>query len=329
MYRNIYGSISIDIACKRLVTACIACFIMLFPGASGLQAQPPGAFITTWSGSSITIPTYSGETYDYNIYWEEENNSGNNGSSSGHTGDATIKFGADGTYLVHITGTFPHFYLQGSTEGYKLKTVEQWGNISWTSMQEAFAYSRNLVINATDAPDLSKVESLDRMFHHAEGFNADLSGWDVSNVKDMSKMFQMTDAFNGNISGWNVSEVTLMARMFNNATAFNRDIGSWNVSKVTSMVGMFDKASEFNQDIGSWDVSNVEMMNFMFMDAGSFNQDLSGWDIGNANSMHSFFTGSGLDAANYSAILDGWAALSSLPRGMHIYNVGSIDNPTP
>ena len=46
------------------------------------------------------------------------------------------------------------------------------------------------------------------MFHSAEKFNQDISGWDMSNVTDMGGMFYHTLAFNQDISGWDVSKVT-------------------------------------------------------------------------------------------------------------------------
>ena len=71
------------------------------------------AFITTWqtdnSGPSdddqITIPTFSGETYNYDIEW------GDGMSDTGVTGDITHTYASPGTYTVSITGIFPRIYF--------------------------------------------------------------------------------------------------------------------------------------------------------------------------------------------------------------------------
>ena len=112
----------------------------------------------------------------------------------------------------------------------KLRSVEQWGSISWERMDFAFLGAVNLQYNATDAPDLSSVSSTRAMFANARSFN-------------------------GNIDTWDVSGVTDMAFMFFGATSFDQDLGSWDVSSATTMSSMFESTSF--QDIGGWDVSSV------------------------------------------------------------------------
>jgi hypothetical protein len=46
----------------------------------------------------------------------------------------------------------------------KLISVDQRGDIEWTSMERAFHGCENLEIKATDVPDLRKVDSISRMF---------------------------------------------------------------------------------------------------------------------------------------------------------------------
>ena len=70
-------------------------------------------FITTWktdnpgvSGDDqISIPTFSGGTYDYTIDW------GDGLSDSNVTGNITHTYAAAGTYQVSISGTCPKFIL--------------------------------------------------------------------------------------------------------------------------------------------------------------------------------------------------------------------------
>ena len=155
--------------------------------------------------------------------------------------------------------------------------------------------------------DVSNVTNMSAMFASARTFNQDIGSWDVSNVTNMNSMFSGTAAFNQDIGSWDVSNVTNMVSMFFAATSFNQDIGSWTVSSVGRMNSMFFGATSFNQDIGNWDVSNATLMNDMFNGATAFDQDIGDWDVGSVTTMADMFNGVTLSAANYDALLTGWA----------------------
>lgn len=286
-------------------------------------------FITTWktdnpgssSNTQITIPTIGEnpnfDSYDYDIYWEEVGNSTNNGSVLNNTDNVTITFPSAGVYKVQISGVFPSIFFNYAGDAEKILTVEQWGNINWQYLANAFAGCTNLTVPATDAPNLSGVSNTARMFANASSFNEpinhwnttsittmnfmfagassfnqDLSNWDVSNVTStngLSYMFADATAFNQDISSWDVSNVKDMSYMFRNATSFNQDISTWNVSNVTNMTGMFNDAPSFNQILNTWDVSKVTNMGSMFWGASSFNQPLNNWNTGSVTSMVSMF----------------------------------------
>lgn len=259
----------------------------------GLVPEP---FITTWAtttaNESITIPTNGGPgvtDYDFTIDWGD----GAVEPITGNDPDPSHTYASAGTYTVAITGTFPHFFLNDFTNSNpnadKLQSIEQWGTIPWESMGAAFTGAENMVLNATDVPDLTNVTDMSSMFEGATAFNQDLGGWNVSNATTMRRMFRDAAAFNGAIGGWNVSNVTDMRLMFSDATAFNQDIGGWNVSNVTDMTNMFGGASAFNQSIGGWDVSSVTMMGGMFSRTAAFNQDIGGWNVSNVTDMSIMF----------------------------------------
>ncbi|UII27406.1 BspA family leucine-rich repeat surface protein [Fulvivirga maritima] len=294
-----------------------------------------GSFITTWqtttANENITIPT-TGAGYDYNIDW------GDGSSDLNQTGDATHTYSSAGNYKVYISGDFPQISFSESnvTNAEKLLTVEQWGQISWSSMKGAFLGCKNLTVPATDAPDLSNVTVLTDMFSGASNFNSSIDHWDVSNVTEMEAMFAGAEAFNqslsswtidnvenmafmfysatsfdGNVSGWNVEKVTDMQRMFKSASSFNQDISNWNVASVTNMAQMFREATSFNQDIRNWNVSKVADMTQMFSVASSFNQDLGSWLLNSAVNLDQMLSNSGLSCMNYSATLNGWLTNNS------------------
>ena len=87
------------------------------------------------------------------------------------------------------------------------------GDIEWTTMASAFQGATNMVYNAHDASNLSRVIYTSNMFAGALSFNGNFSSWDVSSVTDMSLMFGESE-FNGDISGWDVSGVVSMSGMF-------------------------------------------------------------------------------------------------------------------
>ena len=99
--------------------------------------------------------------------------------------------------------------------GDKLKAldVKQWGTIAWSSFRDAFFGCENMLVTATDIPDLSLVTSMNRMFRNTSIANPDTSNWDVSSVTDMSFMFLSATSANPNTSNWDVSNVVSMSRM--------------------------------------------------------------------------------------------------------------------
>ena len=315
-------------------------------------------FITTWktdnegasADNELEIYTLENEVYDYVIEW------GDGSRDENITGNIKHTYAQPGTYQVEISGIFPaiingdifsqeDFSLVSQRDGRKLLTIEQWGDIEWSTMQGAFSDCANLLtISSNDSPNLENVTSTFSMFADASTFNADLNDWDVSNVTDMTGMFAGASTFNADLNNWDVSNVTNMLAMFNGANSFNQDIGSWDVSNVTDMsfmftqsqpqvfpvfngdlsnwdvsnvtdmAGMFNGAQSFNGDLSSWDVSNVTSMFIMFSSAIAFNGDVSSWDVSNVTSMSSIFHLSGLTMANYDAILNTWSQLQLQPN---------------
>ncbi|TVQ01050.1 MAG: BspA family leucine-rich repeat surface protein [Balneolaceae bacterium] len=286
----------------------------------------PGNFITTWQtnlqgtsdSNQIIIPT-TGTGYNYDIYWQNLDNAAENGTITGIEGSTTITFPQEGRYRVEIAGSFPRIFFNNSGDRRKILSVEQWGEIKWDSMIGAFFGAQNLVVNASDAPDLSSVSSLQNMFRGASSLAGNLNHWNVSGITDMEFLFNNATNFNGELSEWNVSSVTNMRSMFQNASSFNQDITMWDVSNVEIMTNMFQGASLFNQDIGydqatgvGWDVRKVTIMNGMFNGATSFNGDISGWVTSSLTSISSMFRG----ATRFNIDIGGWDVSNVSGGGM-------------
>ncbi|MGH1388036.1 BspA family leucine-rich repeat surface protein [Kordia sp.] len=261
-------------------------------------------FITTWvtneqgdgEDDEILIPTIGGG-YNYTVDWGDGN------IISGYTGDALYQYNTEGTYIVKIYGDFPRYFSIGgpgnpNLPNRKLKEINQWGDIQWQFMDNAFQRCETLQVLANDTPDLSNVTSLKDMFAFCYGLGNEDEGatndswndWDVSNILTMDRMFMISLTFNQDISNWNVSNVTSMSQMFLGAQKFNQEIGGangWDVSSVTNMSQMFAFTDDFDQDIGSWDISNVTEMSLFFNQANvmsleNYDATLIGWATDNS-----------------------------------------------
>lgn len=288
-----------------------------------------------------------------------------NGALSNQLGGVTITFPTPGVYRIEISGTFTSIQFNNTGDRQKILTIEQWGDLAWTSFRWGFYGCSNLTIPATDAPNLSNGPNMQQMFQGASSFNQPINHWDVSNVTDMRAMFQFATSFNQplnnwntsnvftmtamfagtpfnqDISNWDVSNVIAMPRMFDGATNFNINLSNWNVSAVTSMASMFANTNVFNQNIGSWDVSNVTDMSGMFWNAIAFNQDIGAWDVGNVLEMGSLFpTQGGMfeGAISFNQDIGGWNvenvvnmnrmfhSASIFDQDLGSWNVGSVIN---
>ena len=284
---------------KKFLLFCIALFCV-----SGLAISQNG-FITTWETTTanevIGIPTL-GNGYNYDVDWENDNIY----DDIGVTGNISHTYPNPGIHTVVIRGAFPRIHFRSFSSAFRAKilSVEQWGNIAWTSMEEAFFGCTNLEINALDSPDLSNVTNMYAAFLQVSNFNQPIDQWDVSNVTNMRFLFDQS-GINQPINSWDVSSVTDMAGMFE-GTSFNQPLDNWDMSAVTTLQVMFFNNFVFNQPIGNWDVSSVTDMSFMFLNTisntTSFNQPIGNWDVSNVLDMQHMFEG----ATSFNQDIDSW-----------------------
>ena len=286
-----------------------------------LTAPPPDAFVTTWettgANQAITIPA----TGTYSIDW------GDGTVNATASGTQTHTYADAGNYMVVITGGLESINinsLPSQAEKDKLRSIDQWGNITWTTMEGAFHGASNMAYDAADTPDLSGVASMNTMFRDTS-FSANLSGWNVSQVTDTSRIFQGS-SFNGDISGWDVSRVQNMRSMFSGASSFNQPLDTWNVSSATNMAYMFYGADRFNQDLGSWNVSSVETVEYMFGSSTSnsvFNGNISIWDVSQVTNMEGMFE----RASSFNGNLSGWNVSSVTNMDSMFEHAASFNRP--
>ncbi|MGY3793473.1 BspA family leucine-rich repeat surface protein [Aquimarina sp. 433] len=296
----------------------------------GLGCPENDKFITTWevaAGETITIPTFSGESYRYVVEWGDN-------TTSAAVDDTplshTYEFGR--TYRVKITGEFPRIYFNNTGSRNKIISIDQWGTQQWDSMNRAFAGCSNLVLNADDVPDLSTTTDISFMFAGATSFEDHkdiMNSWDVSNISNMWGVFDTATAFNENITSWNVGNVTNFSRMFYQS-GFSQNIGGWNIGEqvtgTINMTEMFARATSFNQDLSNWDMSKVSSLREMFRQNFGYDQSLGDWDISSVTDMRNMLFSSGLSTENYDQTLIGWTTLDAdetqIPVGI-TFNAGN------
>lgn len=316
-----------------------------FDPPSGVSASSinPSDFVSKWNTSllssqssnykQIKLPLVYSGTYNFTVDWGDGNS---NIITSYNQAEITHSYTSEGVYTVVITGTIDGFQFNNGGDKLKIIDISQWGNLGLGNTGSYFHGCENLVLTATDSPDLSGTTTLSLAFAGCDnlGDTGSLDTWDVSNVTDMSYMFSGS-SFNQPVGDWNVSSVINMRYMFSGANNFNQSISNWDVSNVENMGYMFRQASSFNQPIGNWDLSNVFTMDYMFYYALDFNQPLGNWDVSSVeNTMYMFhyassfnqpignwdvsrivymdkmFTGGALSYQNYDDLLIGWSKLN-------------------
>lgn len=227
----------------------------------------------------------------------------------------------DGEYIVEA-GPQNVQYIQfvedkakrGSAEA--LLAVEQFGDVEWTTMFQAFYGCKNMTFGSSiDKPDLSRVTDMSQMFRACSKFNEPIGNWDVSSVTKMVATFFNCPIFNQNLNDWDVSHVTTMSQIFRWCVKFNQPLDKWKVSNVTNMVAMFMSCREFAQTLSSWDVSNVTDMNLMFAGCDAYDEDLSGWAL---NKCHVLQLPTGMSTANYDKFLQYFASKEDSPKELSL-----------
>lgn len=253
--------------------------LLLFVVSFGYGQNEP--FVTTWevpaSSSYITIPIY-GTDNNFTVDFGDGIILTNQSESVSHY------YSDPGVYTVSISGDFNRLYFNNIYGSDKIRSIVQWGNTTWSSMESAFEGCYNLAITATDSPDLSEVTDMSHMFYECS-INQSLNDWDVSNVTDMSFMFS-NSYYNQPLNNWDVTNVTTMQSMFK-GSPYNQPLDSWNVSNVTTMQSMFEE-SPYNQPLNSWNVSSVTDMSYMFR-MSLFNKPIANWNVSNVVNMSNMF----------------------------------------
>ncbi|WPO92339.1 BspA family leucine-rich repeat surface protein [Chryseobacterium sp. HR92] len=316
---------------KKLLFSTLCILLFQFSKAQNefITVWQPGFISSTPISVSAPYPAVNNQVWfpaignNFTISWEEVGYPSHHGTMTNITSakQVLIDFGTSlhpnpmqASYRVKVSNVNGPFRIlsneyapstgvkyTGSVD--KLLEIAQWGDIQWSTMNNAFAFCPDITLTASDVPDLSNVTDLSGMFRSAKNFtsNHSINSWDTSSVQDMSELFSQTK-FNSPIDNWNTSNVTNMFRMFHYTKLFNQPLKTWDVSKVTNMQYMFMNAEKFNQPLQDWNTESLTTMADMFNSAREFNQSLNTWNISNVASLSGVFS----FAVQFNQPLNNW-----------------------
>ena len=246
------------------------------------------------SDEAFTIPTY-GMNYKYDVDCDDDGIFEAINQLTAYTCDYSVNGGGEKTIVIRGTtgdgSGFPRIRVNEFNEAVEIIKLSNWGDFVWDTMDRAFSGAVNMVVTATDVPDLSQVSSTALMFSGANLANPDTSGWNTEQVTNMRYMFFAARGANPDTSGWNTSQVTDMQGMFDLALIANPDTSGWNTGQVTDMSLMFVGAESANPNTSGWNTANVTDMSAMFNGADVARPDTSGWDTGQVVDMGFMFFG--------------------------------------
>ncbi|UTX50368.1 BspA family leucine-rich repeat surface protein [Chryseobacterium sp. MA9] len=323
-------------------------------------ANAQNEFITVWK-PSLTPPSYPyagipvnsnnnqiwfpGRGTNYQIYWEEIGYPSHNATLTNVTSayQTLINFGvphnpnpSDATYRLKVSNGNGNFHqirfadwdmfndngIVGDV--HKIQLIEQWGDIQWSSMEQAFQACKILDFTATDVPDLKEVTDMSHMFLGCYSLvgNSTINAWNTSNVTTLLGTFSGCFVFNQPVGDWNTSNVTMMGITFSAAKLFNQPLDNWDTSKVTATTAMFSGATQFNQPIGNWDMSSNLDAEFMFSNAINFNQPLGNWNTSQIIEMNHMFNG----AKAFNQDISDWDTSSAAIMNGMFYNAENFNS---
>lgn len=185
--------------------------------------------------------------YDFNVDWGDGNVENNLTDPA-----ITHTYATAGTYTISVTGDFHRFYTPDIA---KVVSIQQWGDIQWSSFTSTLENSGVLSEFPTDLPDLRASTGFQKVFKNSL-FNHDVGLWNVGPATNFLSVFHGATEFNYDISKWDISAVTNLKWMFNGATNFNQDLSNWDFTAYTSGVGTFNNSGI---SVDNWDALIISM----------------------------------------------------------------------
>ena len=255
--------------------------------------------------------------------------------------ELTHVYAVGGTYQISLDGFFGGFLYQ-TGDKLKISSIDNWGTNAFSKMNYAFSGCANMVLNATDEPDLLGCTNLSNMLSNCTSLNTEINWSTTSNATNFlsflqgctslnsnitlntdsainfDKMFFSCSNFNGNVSFSNTSSVTTFFQMFMSCTVFNKPL-TFDCSSLTTTYRMFLYCTNFNSALNFTNTSNLSNA-FQMLYATSFNQDISTWDITSLTNATGMLQNSAFSQTNYDLLLPAWDAYGTSNVPFHAGN---------
>jgi len=243
--------------------------------------------------------------------------------------ELTHVYSVGGIYQLTLDGSFTGFLYQ-TGDKLKISSIDNWGTNTFSKMNYAFNGCANMVLNATDEPDLLGCTNLSNMFSVCSSLNSEINFSTTSNVTNFISFLQGCTTFNSNVT-LNTDSATSFSQMFFNNTIFNSNVTFSNTSNVGSFFQMFMSCPVFNKPL-TFDCSSLTTTYRMFLYAYDFNsvlnftntgnlsnafqmlyltsfdQDISTWDITSLTNATGMLQNSAFSITNYDLLLPAWDA---------------------
>ena len=230
--------------------------------------------INSGADSQITIPTDANFTYNYSIKTLKVSDSSQIQSFTSVTGNQLINFAdANTDYFIKISGFFPTITIDENSEKLKFLDIIQFGSLIWSTFDKSFFGSNNLIISATDFPNLtianntgfmlsecgellthenfnmSNITISRSMYAYCSKFNPASFSSLLENIVNAGSMFRDCDLFNPSDFSPTLENLTIGGRMFINNNVFNPPNFNPNFKSLIEADFMFQSCINFDQDI--------------------------------------------------------------------------------
>ena len=192
----------------------------LYLGANVIFDNTARPFIievdTSKSGSASDQFEFTGAEGDYDVVAKQ--NGTQVATFNDLSGAETITLPSSGVYNLEVKSKevngFNRIRFNGGGDKLKITDIKQWGKVAWSTFNAAFYGCSNMLTTATDAPDLTNVTSIFRMFFGASVSNPFIDNWNVINVINMQGFLRFADLSTPNPQNWNVINATNMSNSF-------------------------------------------------------------------------------------------------------------------
>jgi len=230
----------------------------------------------------------------------------------------TIAAGA-GTYELRVfpaaVGGFNRIQFNNAGDKDKLLEVKNWGDVVWSTMEDAFRGCANLTsVTSFTNPNFNNVSIFSSMFQSCSSITTlDVSSFNTSNaIKIRFMFFGCSNVTTLDISGFDTSKVDDASSAFNGCSNVTTlDVSNFNTTSLVNASFMFRSCSSITTlDVSSFNTSGITNMWSMFRACTSLT-DIIGvedFDITNVTDIRQFLEGTTLPTSRYDSLLINYEA---------------------